>query len=64
MPGPLYSRGKSTGYPLDRRLGGPQNRSGAHGEEKIYVINHFKIFENINLGTTIKTINEDKAEIM
>jgi hypothetical protein len=22
-------------YPLDRRLGGPQNRSGRHGEEKI-----------------------------
>jgi hypothetical protein len=27
-PQPLYPRGKSTRYPLDRRLGGPQNRSG------------------------------------
>jgi hypothetical protein len=35
MPQPLYPRGKSPRYPLDRRLGGPQNRSGWHGEEKI-----------------------------
>jgi hypothetical protein len=27
-------RGKSPRYPLDRRLGGPQNRSGHGGEEK------------------------------
>jgi hypothetical protein len=27
--------GKSPRYPLDRRLGGPQGRSGRHGEEKI-----------------------------
>jgi hypothetical protein len=30
-PRPLYSRGKSPRYPLDRRLGGPQNRSGLCG---------------------------------
>jgi hypothetical protein len=30
----LYSQGKSTWYPLDRRLGGPQSRSGSGGEEK------------------------------
>jgi hypothetical protein len=30
---PLYSQGKSLRYPLDRRLGGPQSRSG-HGGEK------------------------------
>jgi hypothetical protein len=34
-PLPLYSRGKSLRYPLDRRLGGPQSRSGRSGEEKI-----------------------------
>jgi hypothetical protein len=30
---PLYSQGKSSWYPLDRRLGGPQSRSGRGGEE-------------------------------
>jgi hypothetical protein len=34
-PRPLYPRGKSPGYPLDRRLGGPHNRSERRGEEKI-----------------------------
>jgi hypothetical protein len=34
-PLPLYSRGKNPRYPLDRRLGGPQSRSGRLGEEKI-----------------------------
>jgi len=27
-------QGKSSWYPLDRRLGGPQNRSGSGGKEK------------------------------
>jgi hypothetical protein len=31
---PLYPQGKSLWYPLDRRLGGPQRRSGCGGEEK------------------------------
>jgi hypothetical protein len=31
---PLYFQGKSPWYPLDRRLGGPQSRSGRGGEEK------------------------------
>jgi hypothetical protein len=35
MPLPLYLRGKSPRYPLDRRLGGPQSRSVRRGEEKI-----------------------------
>jgi hypothetical protein len=35
MPRPLYPRGKSHQYPLDRRLGGPQSRSGRFGEGKI-----------------------------
>jgi hypothetical protein len=34
-PRPLYPRGKSPQYPLDRRLGGPQSRSERRGEEKI-----------------------------
>jgi hypothetical protein len=31
---PLYPQGKSPWYPLGRRLGGPQSRSGGGGEEK------------------------------
>jgi hypothetical protein len=34
-PLPLYPWGKSSRYPMDRRLGGPQNQSGRCGEEKI-----------------------------
>jgi hypothetical protein len=30
----FYHQGKSPCYPLDRRLGGPQSRSGRGGEEK------------------------------
>jgi hypothetical protein len=33
MPLPLYPRGKSPRYPLDRRLGGPQSRYGSNEEE-------------------------------
>jgi hypothetical protein len=32
-PWSLYSKGESPWYPLDRRLGGPRNRSGHGGEE-------------------------------
>jgi len=31
---PLYSQGKSPWFPLDRRLGGFQSRSGRGGEKK------------------------------
>jgi hypothetical protein len=31
---PVYPQGMIAWYPLDRRLGGPQNRSGHGGEEK------------------------------
>jgi hypothetical protein len=31
---PLYPQGKSPWYTSDRRLGGPQSRSGRGGEEK------------------------------
>jgi hypothetical protein len=33
-PRPLYPQGKRSWYPLDRRPGGPQSRSGRGGEEK------------------------------
>jgi hypothetical protein len=33
-PQRLYFQGKSSWYPLDRRLGGPQSHSGRGGEEK------------------------------
>jgi len=33
-PWSLYHQGKSTWYPLHRRLGGYQRRSGHSGEEK------------------------------
>jgi hypothetical protein len=33
-PQPLYPQGKIPCYPLDRRLGGLQSRSGRGGEEK------------------------------
>jgi hypothetical protein len=33
-PRPLHSKRKSPWYPLDRRLGGSQSRSGCGGEEK------------------------------
>jgi hypothetical protein len=35
-PQPFYPQGKSPQYPLNRRLGGPQNKSGRRGEKKIY----------------------------
>jgi hypothetical protein len=31
---PLYPQGESQWYPLDKRLGGPQNQCGHAGEEK------------------------------
>jgi hypothetical protein len=34
MPWPLYPQGKSTWYPLDRRLGGPQSHFGHGAQEK------------------------------
>jgi hypothetical protein len=35
-PRPLYLRVESPRYPLDRRLGGPQSRSGHFRKEKIF----------------------------
>jgi hypothetical protein len=33
-PRPIYPQGKGPWFPLDRRLGGPQSRSGRGGEDK------------------------------
>jgi hypothetical protein len=44
MPWPLHPQGKSSWYPLDRRLGGPQSCSGCSGEEK----NFFKKVLNVH----------------
>jgi hypothetical protein len=33
-PRPLYRQGKSPWYPLDKRMGGPQSRSGRGSEKK------------------------------
>jgi hypothetical protein len=33
-PHPLYPQGKSPRYPLDRKVGGPQSRSGRGGDAK------------------------------
>jgi hypothetical protein len=35
---PLYPQGKSPWYPLDRRLGGPRNRSGRGGKAKKHLL--------------------------
>jgi hypothetical protein len=45
-PRPLHPRGKSPRYPLNRRLGGPQSRSGRFGEEKILCNNNMAILQN------------------
>jgi len=38
-PRPIYSRGKGTRYPLGRRVGGPQSRSGPLNKSgKLYTI--------------------------
>jgi hypothetical protein len=33
-----FTPGKNSREPLDRVLGGPQSRSGQHGEEKIFTL--------------------------
>jgi len=34
MPQPLYSRGNSPQYPLDKRLSGPYGQFGCSGRDK------------------------------
>jgi hypothetical protein len=41
---PLYPRGKSCQYPLDRRLGVAQSWSGRHGEEEIFDLPGLKLW--------------------
>jgi hypothetical protein len=45
-PRPLYPQGKTSWYPLDRRLGGPQSRSGRGGEESLLVLCSFSCWES------------------
>jgi hypothetical protein len=45
---PLYPRGKSPRYALDRRLGGAQNRFGFCGEEKILDTSRARTETHIN----------------
>jgi hypothetical protein len=66
IPRPLYPQGNSPWYPLDRRLGGPQSRSGRGGEEKnfqllLYVYNKCAFFEKSLYFwlTLVKTQPED-----
>jgi hypothetical protein len=40
---PLNPMEKSPRYPLDRRLGGPQSRSGQCGEEKIFTLSGLEL---------------------
>jgi hypothetical protein len=57
---PLYSQGKNPRYKLDRRLAGPQSRSGCGGEEKnsqpppgieIYLI-YFPLHQLLRIGSS------------
>jgi len=47
-PRPLYPQGKSSQYPLDRRLAGPQSCCGCDGKEK-----NFQPLPEINPRTPI-----------
>jgi hypothetical protein len=46
--------GKETLYPLDRRLGEPQNRSGRRGEEKIFTLPGLKL---LPLGRPVRSLS-------
>jgi hypothetical protein len=49
-PRPLYSQGKSPWYTLDRRLSGPQNRSGRGGTTHnvfIIIFMHLSLLRNV-----------------
>jgi hypothetical protein len=57
-PRPLYPQGKNPRYPLDRRLGRPQSRSGRGEERKdteqkdSFLQKHCIIYENMALFTS------------
>jgi hypothetical protein len=53
-PRPLYPRGKSPRYSLDRRLGEPQSRSGHSGCE--YKNSHHCPFRELNPGRAAFTL--------
>jgi hypothetical protein len=60
-PWPLYSQGKSSWCPLDRRLGGPQGWSGSSGREK--KIHNICSCENVKLRNN-KIIIKVKSNIV
>jgi hypothetical protein len=62
-PRALYSRGKSPlpRYPLDRRLGGPQSRSGRRGEEKM--LDPTENFTVINMKYVIDVNNFEQMTV-
>jgi hypothetical protein len=51
--------GKVPRYPLDRRLGGPWNRSGLCGGEKNLVLPEieYKFYINLNCGEELLTLS-------
>jgi hypothetical protein len=46
-PAALYPRGKDPRYPLERRLGGPQSRSGHRGTINDDIDNSNSVINNI-----------------
>jgi hypothetical protein len=68
-PRPLYPRGKSSRYILDRRLGGLQNRSERLGEEEVldFTGTRTPIFQRNILppssGSKLETVLSSKASV-
>jgi hypothetical protein len=59
-PQPLYPRGKSLLYSLDRRLGGPQSRSGRRGEDEI-IDSHWDSISDLSTVQTVSSHDTDYA---
>jgi hypothetical protein len=61
----LYPRGKSPQYPLDRKLGGPQNRSGRRREDCAIWALSLSLQNNNNNNNNIKpNVNISDTEDM
>jgi hypothetical protein len=52
--------GKEPPLPIDRRLGGPQSRSGRGGKEKQ---NSFLLLSGIELGRPVRNLVNTQAEL-
>jgi hypothetical protein len=57
-------QGNSPWYPLDRRLGGPQNHSERGGEESFSSIWLHNLYASLNVNTVIKSIRVILAAIV